>query len=774
MDARERGWAAAAAGGAAGDMLRADAAADDEAHRSGGGGHAAAAPSSPPHALFASSRDVSGMFAHAAAATADDAAAAADAHRRGGGGGAASAAAHFSAPPGLPPLAPPAADVFMHDAAAPPPPEPPEALLLRRVRCVFDDTPVEGVIVSVHRTAAYGTLWRVRYSDGGEEEELVWEELRHALQPAAEAAAQANVLRGADATPAAALADEALLQQRASTLREAQRQAVSAVPLSPQPPREEEGGAGGAAAASPQPAMKKAVAYKGVSACGHRQFVATCQRNGRSFYLGRFSAAAAAARAYDDEMHAQGRREVNFPRRGEVQAWAHRRGTSRKTPGQPHPSRAAAASGAAAAAMPKKKAPQRTTQQPSSAAAAAKAPRMALTRRRDAAAAAADGTTAGVHALTPLVGRRVSLPFLSRRGGASVKRFRGTVLAPSASGAPHTYTVRFDDGDVRHDVTAAEILRRTIDDDGGGGGRSSSSSSSSDSDSDSDDGGAAPAAAERVHYVGVWRVQTGAGTRFRAQLYDQGAYTIVGGKTFRSAEAAARARDAEVRKRGLLHRLAFPATPAERAAVAQHVATPHMVGVYARSGGVPPPSVLMHKRGAGHRGGAAAHAPPPAKRTRTAATGGAGGAAAAATRPPRRRTAAAPAAASPAPVAASSGGQLPRAPRAPSAAAARDDGDDANGAHDVPQQLLFSFLRGISPSLSNLPAVLAAARSSGITLAHLAQLAVSSSSASQQLALGIATSALCIDAPGDRMAFALALAPLTAAGGGGGAVDAAH
>jgi hypothetical protein len=156
MDARDGGWAAAAAGGAPGDT-RATAAA---AHRGGSGGiGAAAAPSSPRHALFAPMRDVPGMFAQAAAADDDTAAAAdvaTDAHR--GSGGTASAMAHFPAPPELQPLAPLATDVFMHDAAASPPPEPPEALLGRRVRCVFDNAPVEGVVVSVHRTAAYGTL----------------------------------------------------------------------------------------------------------------------------------------------------------------------------------------------------------------------------------------------------------------------------------------------------------------------------------------------------------------------------------------------------------------------------------------------------------------------------------------------------------------------------------------------------------------------------------------------------------------------------------------
>jgi hypothetical protein len=649
----------------------------------------------------------------------------------------------------------------------------------------------------------------VRYSDGGEEE-LMWVELRHALQPPDEAAAEANVLRDADAMPAAALADEALLEQRASTLREAQRQAASAVPLSPQPPSEE-GGAGAASPPhqpAPQPAMKKAVAYKGVSACGHRQFVATCQRNGRSFYLGRFSTAAAAARAYDDQMRAQDRREVNFPRRGEVQAVAHRRGTSHKTPGQRHPSRAAAASGAAAAAMPKKKVPQRTrTTQPSSAAAApAKAPRVALKRRR-AAAAAAGGTTAGVHALTPLVGRRVSLPFLGRRG--SVKYFRGTVLAQKSD--THTYTVLFDDGDVRDDVTAAEILRRTIGDDG-----SDESSSSSESDSDADDGAAAPAGPERVHYVGVHCVQRADGTRFRAQLHERGVCIVVG-MNFRSAEEAARARDVEARKRGMLHLLAFPATRAERAAVARHVATLQMVRVFARSGGVPPPSLLTRKRGAGHRG-CAAPAPPPAKRTRAAATGGAGGAAAvAATRPPARsrRTAAAPVAASPAPVASSSGEQLPSTPRAPSAAAARDDGDANGGAapaaaaaaaapdatpavapaaappaaapdaapaaapvaatpaaapgaaggggqaaqahsdDDADTARMLSFLRGITPPLSNLPAVLAAARSNRIPLAHLAMVP-----SYGQFALDVAAHSLQI-ASRDKLLFAMALTKLS-------------
>jgi hypothetical protein len=360
MDARDSGWAAAAAGGAPGGM-RAAAAAADEAHRgSGGGSGGAAASSFPPHALFAPPRDVPGMLAHAAAA-ADDAVGAADAHRRNNDGSAVFAAAHFSAPSGLPPLAPLATDVFMHDAAAPPPPEPPEppeALLGRRVRCVFDDTgPVEGVIVSVHRTAAYGTLWRVRYSDG-EEEELLWCELRGALQPADEAAAR-------DATPVPSDDDDdddapPQFEAPAPQHRAAPRApSAAAAPASDHSPQRQQSGGGGANVAhtgAPLPMPPPDRQFKGVYSYGG-SFTTEYRTNGQRAHVGGFRTEEEAARAYDDEMRALGCRVVNFPRpgSGEVQAVRHEahsvtlQRAQQRAPAA-HTSRAAETMAAAAAA----------------------------------------------------------------------------------------------------------------------------------------------------------------------------------------------------------------------------------------------------------------------------------------------------------------------------------------------------------------------------------------------------------------------------------------
>jgi hypothetical protein len=86
-----------------------------------------------------------------------------------------------------------------------------------------------------------------------------------------------------------------------------------------------------------------------------------------------------------------------------------------------------------------------------------------------------------------------------------------------------------------------------------------------------------------------------------------------------------------------------------------------------------------------------------------------------------------------------------------------------------------SFLRAISPPLSQLHAVLAALPASGITMAHLRN-AGAISAGLRQLYVNTATAALRIASPADRLSFVLALDKLLAAqasggGGGGGARD---
>jgi hypothetical protein len=257
--------------------------------------------------------------------------------------------------------------------------------------------------------------------------------------------------------------------------------------------------------------------------------------------------------------------------------------------------------------------------------------------------------------------------------------------------------------------------------------------------STSDDGGAVGAAAARapppVRYCGVWRERRKSGlVVFLAEL-PLGNRTYASLGCFGSAEAAARVVDAEARRRGLLRRLNFPATAAEHAAVAAWMARPQVT--LARN-------YKRHADAGDDAGGAPA---PVAKRTRAHAA------------PAAPAPAAAPPPATPAPhagaaafAAAHHGGGHDRGGGAGDAS---DDDADA----DVSQ--LASFLRGIAPPLRNLPAVLAAARSSGITLPELLQTAAMASPSHPsfpQMALGVATSALCIDAAaGDDRSFVAAL-----------------
>jgi hypothetical protein len=298
----------------------------------------------------------------------------------------------------------------------------------------------------------------------------------------------------------------------------------------------------------------------------------------------------------------------------------------------------------------------------------------------------------------------------------------------------------------------------------------------------------------------AWRRQARASTRCCAS----GALRVsLGG--FDTAEAAARAIDDAARARGLPQLLNFPANAAERAAVAAYNAQPAVAVANAKRARLaekPATAAAGVQRGgapAPHKKPRAEEAPPGGKaaakqkKAATCTTTRAAARASAHASPAKRRrvmqsasdddgedtgVVAPPddAVVSPAAAAAAAAAAAPPttvAPAAPPVApppAANHAGAGADhaehGAEEVSQ--LLAFLRGITPPLSNLPAVLAAARGSRITLPHLAQLLASSSPASQQLALGIATSALRIDAPGDRMAFALALAPLTQRAGGDG------
>jgi hypothetical protein len=642
-------------------------------------------------------------------------------------------AASVAAPPPSSPRGstpPPAQLQPQHDDGAPPP-EAPESLLGRRCVRVFGGKPYDGVITRVRVTQAHGTLYRVHYPEDDDGEELTWHELRDALLPPAQPAASD------DAIPPSAAA--AALPPPSATPSPAEHTAT--------------------------PAALPQQRYKGVCVRAHGQFQAFLHTTSGLTDLGWYDNPEEAARAYDAAVRAQGRRVVNFSdtRAGEVQALPK---------------------------MSDAQALKRAAQQPRAAAAAprsaAAAPKAYRARARSSAGAAApeamqQATAAATRADLPLFGRRVSVPFEAR---GVTKLFRGTVLPCRRRGGK--YSVSFDDGDVRDDFTASELQKCTIrsdDDDDDSGNNTVGAAAAS---AAAAGGGGIARAPIACRYRGV-RPSSRKSSRFSAELCMGRACRISVG-VFDTEDEAARAIDAEARRRGLPQLLNFPANAAERAAVAKWNARPHIAWAAARrakkkaalssaaAAGVqaapaPAPRENRHAKGAppggaGSGGGAAKksaasaqHAAPPAKRCRVMEPlppSVADGAGKAATR--RMPAAAAPTAA-----------PATRAAHAAAAAAAHENGggDDTGG--DVSQ--LLSFLRGITPPLSNLRAVLDAARCSGITLAHLAQLSSSSSSSAQKMALNIATASLRIEASGDKMAFALALAPLAQRAGAAGGSD---
>jgi hypothetical protein len=143
-----------------------------------------------------------------------------------------------------------------------------------------------------------------------------------------------------------------------------------------------------------------------------------------------------------------------------------------------------------------------------------------------------------------------------------------------------------------------------------------------------------------------------------------------------------------------------------------------------------------------------------------AAGGGAGaaGAATAAARAKRARTTAAPV--THAPGGAGAPPALP--PVSPAAGGAGGvQGADARHHDDDDVDVLLSFLRGITPPLRNLPAVLDAARRSGVTLPHLARLAAQTSAKQTMgVELSMTLNGLAIRNLGDQMSFTMALAQL--------------
>ncbi len=180
-------------------------------------------------------------------------------------------------------------------------PTAPEALVGRRVLRVLEEGRFEGTITSARAGLGYGMLWRVTYDDG-DDEDLVWHELRTLLLPDTRAAA------GGDAATAHAASACASRQLRSTT---------TAVAAHAAPAARQYKGVYPAQYTTDRWQCALYVPSKRDAAKGKRGLV----------HLGRFDDVLEAARAYDDAARRHGILAVNFPRPGtrEVQAVAGRR-----------------------------------------------------------------------------------------------------------------------------------------------------------------------------------------------------------------------------------------------------------------------------------------------------------------------------------------------------------------------------------------------------------------------------------------------------------------
>jgi hypothetical protein len=353
------------------------------------------------------------------------------------------------------------------------------ALVGRAVRKQFGARWWRGTVASTRFTRGSGRLWNVVYEDE-DDEDLTWEELRSCLLPQAQAGAAAQP-EHAQCVAAAAPALQQVQPVRAERNAPLQR------------------------------------TYKGVrreaGCCNFCMQLVLC---GTQVFASGFADAEAAARAYDAAVRKQGIKVVNFPDAdaGEVQAV---RGESNAMT-----LKRLALGGAPAAAPPPPSVPR-----------AAAAVRR---RQQDAPSSAA-----------PLADGYGALSMYDR---------------------------------LKLNARAAEPA--------------------------SDQAAAAPVEALRERqYIGVH--QTSASSFYTDYRID-GVRVCLGSHP--TPEAAARAHDAEARRRGKLHRLNFPATAAERTAV----------DTYERLG----PRAWNAERNKRAPGAAAAAVPPSRKRSRSPGDGGAG------------------------------------------------------------------------------------------------------------------------------------------------------
>jgi hypothetical protein len=146
--------------------------------------------------------------------------------------------------------------------------------------------------------------------------------------------------------------------------------------------------------------------------------------------------------------------------------------------------------------------------------------------------------------------------------------FMGTVDATRHAAGQQWWHVRYDDGD-SEELDHASLLSCMLPLDAAGASVAAAAVVAAAAPPVASSGDAAARRAEGASsFLGVRKCRSG--KSFQAQLYVPGGKTVNLGYGFATAEAAARAHDAEARKRGMLHRINFPVNDAERAAAEEY------------------------------------------------------------------------------------------------------------------------------------------------------------------------------------------------------------
>jgi hypothetical protein len=411
----------------------------------------------------------------------------------------------------------------------------PESLLGRAVRREFAAGFFDGTVVGARITDTFGTLWRILYEDG-DEEELAFHDLRCWLVPLPPTAPPVPPPAVVPAPPPAAARSVPPAAVRSAPLPSAPGAARAAPPAAPPaarpasaapsraaPPAAARAAVDAAAALpslrAPSPAApaaappKRAAAraqrkYKGVNFDrGHKAWRMFYAHGGDYTQLNDYPDAESAARAYDTHMRRLGIKVVNFPRaqHGEVQAVFGEvtSVTLRRAEGGGGGA-SAAAPGVHARAPPPKPKP----------------------KPKPAAAASSEDAAGGEAQLS--IYERLKLGLRASQPAAA---------PPSASGAR----------------AAQQLKKRPRAQDAAAPHKAHVSP---------------PVAATKSRFFGVTILQLKGCRRFVARgLLDHARKRFTLG-TFDTEEEAARACDEDARARGKLRRLNFPVTHKERAAVA--------------------------------------------------------------------------------------------------------------------------------------------------------------------------------------------------------------